>query len=375
MNELQRLVEEDEEKAVEKFIEIANSTVEPTLLVSLEEIGKNLVEKIEGHSKGRVLGTLGNISYALNKLDDAEKFYIEALNIYIQLSKDDEAYMSYVAGALFNLGNLYQIRRKYEEAEKAYRDSVKVLETIKNDDQLSAVLVALGTLYAKLELNDEAEKVLMRAFEIKRKNAKTRDDAREIGLILNNLAVIFTREGRRREAEMLLKKAVDIFEELDAVEELSSVLQNLLSILPESEGEGILARLEKYEDRLLPDLRAKIKYVKAKLAEKSGDVDKAASNYLEAACLAFIAYRTYGFYSINFMHCFDKAEELGIKDLSTLKSVILRHYYGSKIEIKEPQGEIGEALMNAINGKDAELEGRTLLHDVARIIIEDLRHQ
>jgi tetratricopeptide (TPR) repeat protein len=350
----------------DEFVDAFNSSKDLLELEALAEVGRELVEKFEGHEKGKVLGTLGNIYYALHKLEDAEKAYLEALNLYIKLAEEDESFLPYVVGCLYNLGNLYQVSRKYAEAEKAYTDALKLLGDVKNDQRL-AIATALGTMYAKLDLREHAEKYLVEAYEM----AKEKRDRRLIGMLLNNLAVVYQRSGKKREAEMLLKMALNALEEVGEDLSIAAVLQNLLPFLDEKDLERVMERLDRFEE--LPiDLKAKISYFKAKKAESNG-IEKAAKHYMDAACLAFMAYRNFGFQSINFMHCLDKVIESNTElseDATVLKKLILKYYYGSqKVEI-DFDTRVGRMIKAVLEGDDIYEDG--ILEDTVRLIAEDL---
>ncbi len=351
----------------DEFIEAFNSTKDLSELKKLAEVGAKLVEELDGHDKGRVLGTLGNIYYALQKFEEAEEAYLDALNIYIRLADQDEKFIPYVAGCLYNLGNLYQILKKYEDAEKAYTDALKLLGE-RGAEQRLAILTALGTMYAKLDFRELAEKYLIEAFNL----AKTSRDPRLIGMLLNNLAVVYQRGGRKREAGMLLKMALDAIEECGEDSSIAAVLQNILPFLDEVEVEEVLNRLEKFKN--LPiDLKAKIVYFKAKKAEREGKKQEALNLYMEAGCLAFLAYRNFGFQSINFMHCFDKIIEAGGEmagDALTLKELILRYYYGSQKVEPSFESRAGRIIRAIVRGE--ELKEKGAFEDALRAIAEDL---
>jgi tetratricopeptide (TPR) repeat protein len=359
LKELKNLLELNPAKAVEEFVSLGNSPLDPVSLETLVTIGTLLLDKLDDsmkHEKGRVLGTLGNLYYSLGKFEDAERMYLDTLQIYIDLSKENDGFMKYVGGALFNLGNLYQTRKKYEEAEKAYRDAIRVFE-ISDSTQLPAVLTSLGTMHTKMGKFREAENYFLKAFEHRRRLLKNREDVRELGVILNNLAVIYMREKRAKEAEILLKKAFEMFEKAELIEELASVIQNLLSLVEPDD--DLLTKLEMMENRLSPDLAAKIKFIKAKNAEKRGNTEIAASYYTDAACLSFIAYRNFGFQSVNFIHCFEKARELGTVEAETIKNAILRVYFGASVEFSLDE-------LRKISNSDS------LLSEVAGIILNDI---
>ncbi len=362
---ISELIKSDPLKAAERFVECSNSVVDFPEIEKLLEVGKSLLDvfdKMEDsgvklrHQKGRVLGTIGNLYYSMGKLDEAEESYMKALQVYLELSKEDGSFVSYVGGALYNLGNLYQVRRKFEEAEKAYLDAIRVFEVAGDkNEQIAAVLVSLGTMYAKIGEYERAEKYLIRAFEIKREIGA---DARELGVILNNLAVIYLQERRRREAEILLRKALEIFEGTEFTEEFASVVQNLISFVnPEDVDDAVLEKLRSLAN-ISPDLSAKVEFIRAKKLERFGKTEEAGRSYLRAGCLSFIAYRNFGMQSVNFVHCFEKAEELGIKEITPVKSAILRFYMGASVSVSVEELErIGE--------------GNDLLAEVARTVLHD----
>ncbi len=351
---------------VDEFINAFNSARDFSDLEKLVGEGERLLEECDGHERGRVLGTLGNIYYALQRFEEAEKAYLDALQLYIKLAEEKEDYTFYVIGCLYNLGNLYQAVRKYGDAEKAYTDALKLIGDT-NPEQRMAILTALGTMYAKLDVHGMAEKYLVEAFNI----AKTTGDARQIGMLLNNLAVVYMRGGRKREAGMILRMALDAIEECGEDESIAAVLQNLLPFLDEGEIERVMERLEKFENLPL-DLRAKVVYFRAKKAEQSGN-GVSSELYMKAACLAFLAYRNFGYQSINFMHCLDKVIEAGGeigKDAITLKKLILRYYYGSqKVEL-DLDSRAGKMLKAILRGE--EVEGDEALINVLKVIAQDL---
>jgi len=351
----------------DEFVQAFNSAKDLSELEKLAEIGVELAESLEGHDRGRVLGTLGNIYYALQKFEKAEETYLEALNLYIKLAEEDERFVPYVAGCLYNLGNLYQILKRYEEAEKAYTDALKLLGD-RQDEQKLAIMTAIGTMYAKLDLRDWAEKYLIEAFNI----AKAKRNPRVMGMLLNNLAVVYQRSGRKREAGMLLKMALEAIEEYKEDASLAAVLQNMLPFLEEPEVEDVLSRIEKIKNLPL-DLKAKIAYFKAKKAENEGKIQDALNLYMEAGCLAFLAYRNFGFQSINFMHCFDKLIEAGgevAEDALTLKKLILRYYYGSQSVELSFESRAGRIIKAIVQGEKFEEKGA--FADTLRVIAGDI---
>ncbi len=86
-----------------------------------------------------------------------------------------------------------------------------------------------------------------------------------------------------------------------------------------------------------------------------------------------MAYRNFGFQSINFMHCLDKVIESDSElreDAVVLKKVILKYYYGSqKVEI-DFDSRVGRMIKAVLEGDDIYEDG--ILEDTVRLIAEDL---
>ncbi len=292
---------------VEDFIRLANSGEGD--LTKLCEIGEDLLKNAKDHERGRILGTLGNLNYMLGNLEKAEKFYREAMEIYLRLSQEDESLIRYVAGCLFNLGNLYHSSGKLFEAKECYTDALKTMEFFEDERLKAETLSALGLLEIKLGNYNDAEKLLKEAILIRR-------DVKD----LNNLAVALLKLGKKEEARKVLKEALLIDRNL-------SIIQNLIAL-------GDLD-VEDFDESEFPlEIRVKFKYLKAKKLEK--ERKDASKEFFETGCLAFLAIRD-GLSSINYMHCFDKAAESNSelsKTAEELKKIILCFYYGANIEVE-----------------------------------------
>lgn len=321
---------------IEEFVNLANRGT--TDLKKLCEIGEKILETVEGQDRGRVLGTLGNLHYELREFEKAEKFYLEALEIYIKLAEENEKLMRNVVGCLFNLGNLYQAQKKLFDAKKCYNDAIAVMEFVDDSELGAEIFYALGVLEIKLGNYGSAEELLRKALKVK-KDAK----------VMNNLAVALMRQGKKEEAEEVLREALKLGKDF-------ATLQNLLAL-----GAISFEEIESLDPPI--EILAKVKYLKAKKLEKEGK--DASKEFFEAGCLSFLAIRS-GFESVNYMHCFDRAMEN--KELSKiaeeLKKIILRYYYNANVEVENSE------LLDKINRGEF---GQGVLGLVLRVIAEDIK--
>ncbi|OYT35139.1 hypothetical protein B6U96_11145 [Archaeoglobales archaeon ex4484_92] len=349
---------------VNEFIRNANLAKDESKLRELIKVGEYILKHCGENEKGKVLGTLGNIHFQLKNFDEAEKYYLDALQFYINLSNEDLANIRFVSACLHNLGNLYQARKKYDEAIKSYSDALKTLE-YSNDHQLRlSTLIALGTLHAKIGNLHECEENLREALEI----AERIGDEDKFITVLNNLAFLYLKLKKKNEAKILLKKAMNLIDKGDF--KAAPILQNLLNLVDDSEFNSIVVKLEKLN---LPyDLKAKVNYIKAKRLERT-DKDLAAENYIKAGCFSFLAYRVLGLQSVNFIYCFERAMTLSsslYEDAKFLRDVIAKVYLGLNFDFN-PRCKLAGALRDYI--KSGKITIDEPISDVIRIVAGDAR--
>ncbi len=81
--------------------------------------------------KAPILIVLGDMFSAVGLAENAEKMYLEALNIYKKLAKQYyRIYLPYIAATQKNLGTLYTDLKRFEKAEKIYLDALKVYKEL-----------------------------------------------------------------------------------------------------------------------------------------------------------------------------------------------------------------------------------------------------
>ncbi|MFX1593262.1 MAG: tetratricopeptide repeat protein [Promethearchaeota archaeon] len=113
------------EELVNEFLTIANRIeqfeYEHTRLI---DIAQELFI-LEDKYKAPILIVVGNILSAIGNSEDAEKIYLNALEIYEKLAKQYyRIYLPYVAATQKSLGTLYTDLKRFEEAEKIYSEAL-----------------------------------------------------------------------------------------------------------------------------------------------------------------------------------------------------------------------------------------------------------
>ena len=181
---------------IERTKEISN---EITTILQIEfenksELANKVIAEIEKIKEKEKLGissskdakeffNRGNLFYNLNKFEEAEKEYREA----IKINPD-------YADAHNNLGALLQNLKRYEEAEKEYREAIRI------NPNYADAHNNLGILLKNLKRYEEAEKEFREAIKI---NPNDADAHNNLGILLQNL-------NRYEEAENEYREVIKI---------------------------------------------------------------------------------------------------------------------------------------------------------------------
>ncbi|MCZ7393685.1 MAG: tetratricopeptide repeat protein [Candidatus Methanoperedens sp.] len=220
----------------------------------LIDVGEELKNYFGDDEKASILGTLGILYSNLNKFEDAERSYKEALKFYKKLAKKSpDAYLPYVARAQNNLGILYSDLERFEDAKKALIEALKISKELakKNPDaylpEVASVQNNLGTLYGDLKKFEDAEKAFTETLKFYKKLAKKSPDAylRYVAGAQNNLGILYSHLKKFEDAEKAYTEALKISKELAK----KSPDAYLPEVATNQNNLGILYRhLKKFED-------------------------------------------------------------------------------------------------------------------------------
>jgi Tfp pilus assembly protein PilF len=155
----------------------------------------------------RNLDAVAEISHALSRYDEAESFYRRVLRLKRQLpghSKED------LLRSLHRLAVLYRIQEKFDLAEDVYLDALTLAETLYGPDhnEVATRLNFLAGLYNARGDYAKSEKCILRSLKIYQTNLGTESYA--TGLCLLGLSVICVHENKHGEAQTYFAKANDI---------------------------------------------------------------------------------------------------------------------------------------------------------------------
>jgi tetratricopeptide (TPR) repeat protein len=193
-----------------------------------------------------------------------------------------------LASPYFNLGNGYKHMQKMEDAERCYREALRIYDAnnVKDVAQYSIVLLNLGVVCAESGRNEDAERYYQQVLEM-RLAALGSNDWR-VGNTYNNLAMCRLRARDFESAERYIQSAIGILEEHP--EWLSNALATL-SLIREDQGrveEALAAAMrarEVQQNLTTPNLsELAVQYDReAMLASRIGDAERAAEARSRAA--------------------------------------------------------------------------------------------
>ena len=215
----------------ENFWDTACSVAKECTSVDLyDEAGRILLPTLENAKRtgsaplaGTCLHIQGDIHSDLNRYDEAEREYGEALAIRRELAeKVPEKYLPLVAGTLNGLGILHNDRKRYDEAEREYGEALAIRRELakkvpeKYLPDAAKTLNNLGALHWNQNRHDEAEREFGEALSIYRELAGKVPGKHLFyaALTLNNLATLHSDRNRHDEAEREFGEALSTYREL-----------------------------------------------------------------------------------------------------------------------------------------------------------------
>lgn len=172
--------------------------------------------------RAALLNNLGNLYndaryYDTLRYMESEVLYLEALEIYKRLAKENPYYEEDVAMTLNNLADLYDLTLRETESETLYLEALEISRRLAKanplayEPNLASTLSHLASLYNDTHPT-ESEALYLEALEIKRRLAETnpQDYEPELALTLNGLALLYSRTQRYPESEALYLEALEI---------------------------------------------------------------------------------------------------------------------------------------------------------------------
>ena len=139
--------------------------------------------KVDEYDLGRLYNLLGLLYEAQNRSEEAEEYYLAAIEIMKRLvKKNADAYEPALAKSYNNAGNLYSNHGQPEKAEKYYLAAIEIRERLVKKNA-AAYEPDLATLYYNYYLLKKDKTYLDKAYEI----AKRRQDDPRCGKLVKDI--------------------------------------------------------------------------------------------------------------------------------------------------------------------------------------------
>ncbi|EEF29850.1 kinesin light chain, putative [Ricinus communis] len=156
-------------------------------------------------SKWRIFTDNGRAYFLQGKLDEAEKFFLSALE---EAKKGFGNREPHVASACNNLAELYRVKKAFDKAEPLYLEAVNILEESfgPDDIRVGAAFHNLGQFYLMQRKLEEARN----CYEIKRHVLG--HDHTDYADTMYHLGTVLYLQGKEKDAEDLIQDSIQILE-------------------------------------------------------------------------------------------------------------------------------------------------------------------
>ncbi|MGC1121350.1 MAG: tetratricopeptide repeat protein [Candidatus Methanofastidiosia archaeon] len=161
------------------------------------------------------LQNLGDTLDDFNNLNEAEKAFTQALNLYRTLAETHAAYTPYVAMGLSSLGDLYVRMGRLQKAEEAVTEALTLYRTLAETHpvymaDVATTLGRLGAFYINTSKFSQSEKAFTQALAIERDLARKNPEVYtpRMASVFNGLGVLYSDMGSVKKAEAMYMKAL-----------------------------------------------------------------------------------------------------------------------------------------------------------------------
>ncbi len=153
-----------------------------------------------------------------NILSESTSYYLKALSLVRQISKDNITYESDLAMILNNLGNLYKTLIRFTESEAVFNEALEIRRRLAlsnpqaHNPDLAVTLLNIGLLYSETHQFTESEEAYNEALTIYRKLASDNPNTYDsyLALTLNNIGILYLETQHLTESEAAFNEALEI---------------------------------------------------------------------------------------------------------------------------------------------------------------------
>ena len=179
--------------------------------------------KVDEYELAELYNLLGLLYEAQNRSEEAEEYYLAAIEIMKRLvKKNADAYEPALAMSYNNVGAFYSDHGQHEKAEKYFLAAIEIYERLveKNVDAYEPALAMsynnAGAFYYKQNQSEKAEEYYLAAIGIRERLVKKNADAYapDLAMSYNSAGIFYSGHNQPEKAEKYLLDAIGIQERL-----------------------------------------------------------------------------------------------------------------------------------------------------------------
>ena len=251
-------------------------------LISFEKVMSVAIQEAKLLDDRKVLSDLFLSQSTFDNLKGDIDRSLENIQKSLLIKKEINDYRGY-SKCINAKGVWYLNSSKLQDAEKFFFEALNGFTNINDKLGMSQSLHSLGRLYVALGDRKESERCILQSLELKRQL----NDRIEISKSLNNLANTYKFQNKLEEAKIIYIEALSVFKELGHKVGISTVLMNLGMLCKEK---GNIIEAEKFYNESLK-IRLHLGYKKGisscisnlgNLYFENSDFEKAKANFMEA---------------------------------------------------------------------------------------------
>jgi len=157
----------------------------------------------------------GRAIYQMKMKDRAEKIFKEAERILKEISEKDGNYLPMLAEVLNELAVLYMDLKRNDEAEKYLNWALEIRREVGSEAELAESLYNAGVFYERTKRLNAAEKFYKESEKILLRLADENHEYRPpLGVLFNNIGVLYRKLHRYDDSEEYHREALTVFDSL-----------------------------------------------------------------------------------------------------------------------------------------------------------------
>jgi tetratricopeptide (TPR) repeat protein len=161
----------------------------------------------------------GRVEYDKGHLDNAERLFSEALALVPKSAESNRARI------LSDLAAVYGGQEKFSQAEQDYWESLSISKRLGNTDDCALMLQNIAMLYSRQNKDEEAARLLSQAQQLVKSNPKA--DVRVKVEILNGMGIVLYRRDNNGKAAAYFNQALQAISSAGIKFDTAGILNNL----------------------------------------------------------------------------------------------------------------------------------------------------